>query len=647
MVNHRKILKACCALLPVPTVILGVIALTIMPTPGMLLAVVITTIVMLGLAWFVYRLVNERFIDPVNQLDHAIVKGDRIESDALPALAQHIRDRNDANLSSAEAQIESLLHRLELRSAASQRQTPACKPDSKLLDGMLDTASELVALLSGGKDASQRATRLAMRLELLTDEVCGTEYASDFQSPADLRYVIDIGIDAATACGAGQIVPVFSDMRAIMIDRNPSAFAALVLAYLGTLTRGNGYLHVRFSAKNELQLFATSWDEEPASERLFELINHFNGTFEDGLITLPRLNLLRTTPTQAGTCFIAARSEGECRALSNRLASLGFTSTDRYSSADVCIISHHGHEDVVDIISTDTPVVIVGESRHASDGIIQADKPLMQGELENALRVHFGAHHNTLPRATRPFRILAVDDDEHALALFAEECRRAHVDVITCTTADKARNHAAKDTFDAAFVDLFLGNIDGIGLAVELKSLMRSAPVYLLTAHAEPVDRSRASAAGIERVLEKPLLSGQLRALLADAAAPASAEGTNDEVRFDAALSLRLAHGRPDAAREMIEALIEGMPEEISNIREAVGKEDVDRVRELAHRFNGGLQYCGVPRLRRAAQRLETAARSEGPHEIRLAFLVLENEASRLADDYEPEALRGSSAGAE
>ena len=68
-------------------------------------------------------------------------------------------------------------------------------------------------------------------------------------------------------------------------------------------------------------------------------------------------------------------------------------------------------------------------------------------------------------------------------------------------------------------------------------------------------------------------------------------------------IDLELTKGlvKKELAIELLEMLCEQLPTEIKLMKEAYSRNGIEDIRALFHKMKGGLGYCGVPRLRKAA----------------------------------------------
>ena len=121
--------------------------------------------------------------------------------------------------------------------------------------------------------------------------------------------------------------------------------------------------------------------------------------------------------------------------------------------------------------------------------------------------------------ADRRKLVLIVDDDEAVRDSLQFALRLEGLSVHTHSGTASVLADPELSKARCVVVDHRLPRIDGFALLVQLRARNPDLPAILLTSHATPRVRARAEAAGVRKVLEKPLLDNALmeniRAILA------------------------------------------------------------------------------------------------------------------------------------
>ena len=119
-----------------------------------------------------------------------------------------------------------------------------------------------------------------------------------------------------------------------------------------------------------------------------------------------------------------------------------------------------------------------------------------------------------------PRRILVVEDNPLNLKLVRDVLRFAGYTVIEAQSGEEGLRVAREDPPDLVLLDLQLPGIDGTETLHRLRQgcLASHVPVVAVTAFAMAEDRQRASLAGFDGYVEKPIsvraLPGQIEAFL-------------------------------------------------------------------------------------------------------------------------------------
>jgi two-component system response regulator AtoC len=107
--------------------------------------------------------------------------------------------------------------------------------------------------------------------------------------------------------------------------------------------------------------------------------------------------------------------------------------------------------------------------------------------------------------ATRPLRVLVVDDEPNICAVFADALVRHDYVVTTCTTGEEAIQAAEAESFDAVFIDVMMPGLNGLQVLRALRSRLPEATFIMITGYPDSrlVDGSLASGAFL--CLSKPV----------------------------------------------------------------------------------------------------------------------------------------------
>lgn len=99
---------------------------------------------------------------------------------------------------------------------------------------------------------------------------------------------------------------------------------------------------------------------------------------------------------------------------------------------------------------------------------------------------------------------------------------------------------------------------------------------------------------------------------------------------WDEAAALELTGGDSDLARELVDMLVHGLPQDLSDLRRCFRTRDWPLLTETTHRIRGATGYCGVPALDTHLEALEDAAKTGDRERIDTELAQVAREAERL-----------------
>lgn len=276
-------------------------------------------------------------------------------------------------------------------------------------------------------------------------------------------------------------------------------------------------------------------------------------------------------------------------------------------------------------------------------------KPLTSTRLLLALTEYCQLNHHPEPLLMDTSKItmtvMAVDDNPANLKLIGAllEDKVQHVEL--CDSGHQAVDRAKQMQFDLILMDIQMPDMDGIRACELIHQLphQQQTPVIAVTAHAMAGQKEKLLSAGMNDYLAKPIEEEKLHNLLlrykpganvaARLMAPEPAEFIfNPNATLDWQLALRQAAGKPDLARDMLQMLIDFLPEVRNKIEEQLVGENPNGLVDLVHKLHGSCGYSGVPRMKNLCQLIEQQLRS-GVHEEELEpeFLELLDEMDNVA----------------
>lgn len=217
--------------------------------------------------------------------------------------------------------------------------------------------------------------------------------------------------------------------------------------------------------------------------------------------------------------------------------------------------------------------------------------------------------------------ILVVDDNAANLLLASSLLKEYGLEVTQANSGKKAIERVLSKRPDLVLMDIQMPDMDGLEATRRIRSLgpqFEELPIIALTAHALPEEGDKFLHAGLNDLLTKPFDEQKLariirhwtgfspRLLTADETpqAPHRTDDIDDVV--DMELGIRLAGGKPALAKEMLDMLIQSIPESRDSLHRAFQSNNIEEMIHSVHHLHGATRYCGVPRLALTTETLET-----------------------------------------
>ncbi|RWR01770.1 histidine kinase [[Pantoea] beijingensis] len=238
-----------------------------------------------------------------------------------------------------------------------------------------------------------------------------------------------------------------------------------------------------------------------------------------------------------------------------------------------------------------------------------------------------------LPERERlPLTVMAVDDNPANLKLIGALLEEQVDNIIMCDSGEKAIQQARRQKLDIILMDIQMPEIDGIRASEIIRELPQHAntPIVAVTAHAIDGEREHLIKAGMNDYLAKPIDEVKLSHLLArysPGIQPELQKLPHIPASLDWQLALQQAANKEDLARDLLQMLIDFLPEVREHIEQNLEDDNTLGLRDIIHKLHGSASYSGVPRMKQLCQQIE--------HSLRLdaAITDVEPELLELMDE--------------
>ena len=225
--------------------------------------------------------------------------------------------------------------------------------------------------------------------------------------------------------------------------------------------------------------------------------------------------------------------------------------------------------------------------------------------------------------------ILAVDDNTANLKLLTIMIQDLNFNVVSATNGIKALECIKQHPeISLIFMDIHMPEMDGIETMKQIRKdeTFNNIPIIALTAHAILGEKEKLLASGMNDYLSKPLCETELEKVLHkwinhnnsySNQNIINSEDLNLDILnnkpiciksniIDFNLSLKLSNNNKELADDLLDMLIDDLPNIKNDIYQNFKIKDFDKLKFVVHKLHGSCCYCGVPQLKETVGILET-----------------------------------------
>ncbi|WP_455678547.1 two-component sensor histidine kinase BarA [Shewanella colwelliana] len=231
-----------------------------------------------------------------------------------------------------------------------------------------------------------------------------------------------------------------------------------------------------------------------------------------------------------------------------------------------------------------------------------------------------------------PLNVLAVDDNPANLKLIDTLLRELVTQVTIADNGQSAVDIAKAKSFDLIFMDIQMPGTDGFSATKQIRehSLNRNTPIIAVTAHAIAEERERINQSGMDGYLPKPIDEAALKSVISRwKTRPKFTHFDQHTLNWE--LCLTQANQKASLALEMLQMLVNSMPETRDNITQALDALDSSAMLTHIHKLHGASCYCGVPTVQRLCREIELSLKkNDDVEEVEPEILELLDELSKV-----------------
>jgi CheY-like chemotaxis protein len=336
--------------------------------------------------------------------------------------------------------------------------------------------------------------------------------------------------------------------------------------------------------------------------------------------------------------------------LSSRLKNIGMKVSQDPAKAEVAFILHQKSKDIQLALTrlhhATTVYFLEHELIFQHSHWHQLTYPIYQSDLLRSLKQLSKPAHQQLA--------LVVDDSAQNRKVLCQFILAIGHRVIESGMPTEAVKLVTRHQPDVIFTDLHMPILSGAGFSRKVRENGYEGRIYCVTAQVPEEASSTILESGFSQLITKPIGMKQLASIFShqhkrpnkvDANAVTSSDMTNSKV-FDHALSLTRTNDNSELMRDLLQILIDTLPEDILAIRKHLAEKDIKKLKLRLHKLIGALRYCGVPRLTQAVLHLDKLAKEPvdtgqkqiEPEKLDEGLMQLEEEFQALNTWYERQA---------
>jgi signal transduction histidine kinase/CheY-like chemotaxis protein len=164
--------------------------------------------------------------------------------------------------------------------------------------------------------------------------------------------------------------------------------------------------------------------------------------------------------------------------------------------------------------------------------------------------------------------------------------------------------------YDLVLMDIQMPELDGYAATEKIRfELNLQIPIIAMTAHALAGEKEKCLGAGMDDYISKPLNEEQLYKLINKHARKEN--GNMASPFIDLAYLKSLSKGDEEFEKNMVRSFSQQVPEELNDLKMAIGQKDYVRVRAIAHTMKSTVSFLGLQKLAPLLQQLEQDAENK------------------------------------
>jgi PAS domain S-box-containing protein len=213
--------------------------------------------------------------------------------------------------------------------------------------------------------------------------------------------------------------------------------------------------------------------------------------------------------------------------------------------------------------------------------------------------------------------ILLVEDNVLNQKLIINLIERIKGRVVVANDGQEALQRMHDHLYDIILMDLQMPVLDGYQTAEIIRQTNKFTPIVALTAYSNNDEREKCLSVGMNDYMTKPFKSNDFYVMLKRNITIDPTEILNETLGqipknslVDLSFLYEHSFGNKEFEKNILELFLHEMPNEVSKLKSAAAQQELQQVREIAHKMKSTVSFIGANDLREILQQIENQAKS-------------------------------------
>jgi signal transduction histidine kinase/DNA-binding response OmpR family regulator len=217
------------------------------------------------------------------------------------------------------------------------------------------------------------------------------------------------------------------------------------------------------------------------------------------------------------------------------------------------------------------------------------------------------------PVSLQKIKALIAEDNLMNQRLISHLMKSWSIDFKIVSNGAQAIEELSKDGYSIVLMDIQMPEMDGYKATEIIRNKMnKNIPIIAMTAHAMMGEREKCLQLGMNDYVSKPIKETVLYNIIARHAQLSSEHASDSFHHIDLDYLHRLSGNDKEFETQILQQFTEQVPEELTQLQQAIEKNNTDEIRRVAHSMKSTVGYVGLAEeLHPPLDRLENSTKAE------------------------------------